>query len=94
MARTSSRLLAGLVLFVAGAAGFVYGLIQYNAARQTLEGRLKGFGNSLVKLFNGTSNFFDSLTKDERTAVLIMAAAVVVAVIGLLLLVVRGRRRR
>ncbi len=94
MPRSNSRLLAGLILFVAGAAGFAYGLVQYNAARQTIEGRLKGFGNSLVKLFNGSSNFFDSLTKDERTAVLIMAAGVVVGVIGLVLVVARGRRRR
>jgi len=95
MARSSSRLLAGLILFVVGAAGFAYGLISYNAAHASLQGKLNSLGNSVANaLTGGTSRgLFSGFTDNERTAVIFMIIGGAVGVIGLVLLLVRGRRR-
>lgn len=79
MQRSNSRLLAGLILFVAGAASFAYGLVTYNNQKASI-------ASGLEKLFKGSST-------DERTAIAFMIAGGAVAVIGLLLLLLRGSRR-
>jgi hypothetical protein len=81
MKRTDSKLLAGLILFVAGAAVFAYGLIGYNAAKASVTGALQ-------RLFNGSS-------PAENQAVIEMIAGGAVALIGLVLVIFRrGRSRR
>jgi hypothetical protein len=92
MARSSSRLLAGLVLFVVGAAGFAYGLVTYNAAHASVAGRINSVGNSIAKALNG-GGILPQMTNAEQTAVIFMVAGGVVAVIGLIMLLVRTRRR-
>jgi len=98
MHRSNSRLLAGLILFVVGAAGFAYGLITYNAARASLAGRLNAagnsIGNSLRQLFGAAPQPLGAgLTTDERTALIFLIAGGAVALIGLILLVLRRSRR-
>ena len=80
MKRNDSRLLAGLILFVVGAAGFAYGLLTYRSDRASL-------GGTLQRVFTGSSDA-------ERMATILMIAGAAVAIVGLLLLVFRGRRRR
>ncbi len=94
MRRNDSRLLAGLILFVLGAAGFAYGLITYNAAHTSVAGKLNSFGNAIGKLFSGGAErpIGAGLTTDERTALIFMIASGAVVVIGLLLLLLRRRR--
>jgi LPXTG-motif cell wall-anchored protein len=79
MKRNDSRLLAGLILFVIGAAGFAYGLITYNNGRASLD-------SALQRVFKGNSSI-------EQQATIIMIAGGAVALIGLILLLVRRRRR-
>jgi LPXTG-motif cell wall-anchored protein len=79
MHRSNASLLAGLIVFVAGAAGFTYGLFMYNNQKPSI-------GNVLQKIFNGSST-------EEQTAVIFMIAGGAVALIGLLLVIFRGRRR-
>jgi LPXTG-motif cell wall-anchored protein len=79
MKRNDSRLLAGLILFVIGAAGFAYGLITYNNERVSL-------GSALQRVFTGSSSA-------EQQSTIIMIAGAAVGVIGLILLIVRRRRR-
>jgi hypothetical protein len=94
MPRSNSRLLAGLILFVVGAAGFAYGLVTYNAAHESVAGKLNSVGNSIAKALNGTrGSIFPNMTTAEQTAAIFMVAGGVIAVIGLLALLVRGRRR-
>jgi hypothetical protein len=81
MKRTDSKLLAGLILFVAGAAVFAYGLIGYNGVKAS-------FGGALNKLITGSS-------PAENQAVIEMIAGGAVALIGLVLVIFRrGRTRR
>ncbi len=79
MPRSNSRLLAGLVLFVIGAAGFAYGLIMYNNQKAAL-------GSTLERIVKGSS-------EDERTATILMIAGGAVALIGLLFIAFRRSRR-
>jgi hypothetical protein len=79
MARSGSRILAGLILLVAGAAGFVYGLITYNNQRGAL-------GSTIERIVNGSS-------VGERNATIFMIAGGAVALIGLLTLAFGSRRR-
>ena len=49
MKRNDSRLLAGLILFVIGAAGFAYGLITWNNERATAAvSERRGFQSAIV----------------------------------------------
>jgi hypothetical protein len=80
MKRTDSKLLAGLILFVAGAAVFAYGLIGYNGARASL-------GGALNKFLTGSS-------PAENQAVIEMIAGGAVALIGLVLVIFRRGRKR
>jgi hypothetical protein len=80
MKRSDSRLLAGLILFVVGAAVLAYGIIAYNQERQSL-------GGSLQRLFNGSSS-------GEQQAIIEMVAGGAVALIGIIVLVLRRSRRR
>jgi uncharacterized membrane protein HdeD (DUF308 family) len=83
MKNSNSRLLAGLILLVIGAAVFAYGLIAYDSARALLGGAV-----------HGISKFFGATSKPEQQAIIEMAAGAAVAVIGLaFLLTGRGRRR-
>ncbi len=79
MPRSNTRLLAGLIHLVIGAAGFAYGLITYNNQKSSIT-------SGLQRLFTGSS-------ADERTATIFMIAGGAVALIGLLFLVFRSRRR-
>jgi hypothetical protein len=81
MKQADSRLLAGLILFVLGAAVFAYGIITYTTERATL-------GGALQRVFNGSSSV-------EQQAIIEMSVGGVLAVIGLLLIAFRrGRSRR
>jgi hypothetical protein len=80
MKRTDSRLLAGLILFVIGAAVFAYGIITYSNDRASL-------GGSLERVFVGSSSV-------EQQAIIEMIAGGAVALIGLVLLLTRRGRRR
>jgi len=80
MKSRNSRLLAGLILLVIGAAVFAYGLVAYHNARGSL-------GGALQKLFNGNST-------EEPQALIEMIAGAAVAVIGLVFLVARRGDRR
>ncbi len=79
MKSSDSRLLAGLILFVVGAAVFAYGVIAYNNDRASL-------GGSLERLFGGSS-------AAGEQAVIEMVAGGAVALIGLILLLTRRRPR-
>ena len=74
-----ARIIAGIVLLVAGAAGFVYGLITYNDQKGAI-------GSSIERLFNGSS-------VAGRNATIFMIAGGAVALVGLLVLVLGGRRK-
>jgi hypothetical protein len=78
----STRLLAGLVLLVAGAALFAYGLIAYDHARSLLGGAI-----------HGINKFFGTTSQAEQQAIIEMAAGGAAAVLGLVFLL-SGRRRR
>jgi hypothetical protein len=78
MKHNDSRLLAGLILFVIGAAGFAYGLITYNNEHASL-------GSALQRVFTGSS-------AAGRQDIVVMIAGAAVAVIGIILLLVRRRR--
>ena len=95
MARSSSRLLAGLILFVIGAAGFAYGLVTYQAAHESFAGKVNSVGNSISKALNGgaQSGILPNMTSAEQTAVILMVAGGVIGIIGLFMLLVRSRRR-
>ena len=80
MKRNDSRLLAGLILFVIGAAGFAYGLITWNNERASLGGSLR-------------HTFQLGAGEGETQALIFIIAGAAVAVIGLLILIVRRRRR-
>jgi MYXO-CTERM domain-containing protein len=80
MKRTDSRLLAGLIFFVIGAAVFAYGIISYNSERAAL-------GSAIQRVFTGSAS-------GERDAIIEMIVGGAVAAIGLALLVVRRTRRR
>jgi Protein of unknown function (DUF3185) len=80
MKRSDSRLLAGLILFVVGAAVLAYGLVTYNNEKASL-------GGALQKLFTGSS-------KGEQQALVEMIAGGAVALIGLFLMIFRGTRSR
>jgi hypothetical protein len=80
MKRNDSRLLAGLILLVIGAAVLAYGIIGYNNARASL-------GGAIQRIFNGTSS-------EEQTAVLEMICGAAVAVVGFILILTRRVRRR
>jgi hypothetical protein len=79
MRRNDSRLLAGLILFVVGAAVFAYGIIAYNHERASL-------GGSLQRVFTGSSS-------GEQQAIIEMIAGGAVALIGIIALVLRRPRR-
>ncbi len=81
MKRSDSRLLAGLILFVVGAAVLAYGLVTYNNVKASI-------GGALQKLFTGSST-------GEQQAIVEMIAGGAVALIGLILVIYRrgGRRR-
>lgn len=80
MKRTDSRLLAGLILFVIGAAVFAYGIITYSSDKASL-------GSSFERVFVGSSSV-------EQQAVIEMIAGGATALIGLILLLTRRRRVR
>jgi len=81
MKRNDSRLLAGLILFVIGAAVLAYGIVTYNNEKASL-------GGALQKLFTGSS-------PAEQQAVIEIIAGGAVALVGLILIITRrGRRRR
>jgi LPXTG-motif cell wall-anchored protein len=80
MKRNDTRLLAGLILFVVGAAGFAYGIITWNTERATLVNSIRH------SLQLGASS-------EETQSLVFMIAGAAVGVIGLLLLIVRRRRR-
>ena len=79
MKSRNSRLLAGLILLVIGAAVLVYGLIAYDAARGSL-------GGAIQRILNGTS-------PEEQQALIEMIAGAAVAVIGLVFMITRRGRR-
>jgi hypothetical protein len=80
MKRSSSRTLVGLILLVAGAALFVYGIVVYNAEQSSL---------NLNRVLTGSS-------PKQQEAVVEMIGGGAVSVIGLLLVALRrgGARRR
>jgi len=80
MKRNDSRLLAGLILFVIGAAGFAYGLITGNSERATLVNSIR-HGLNL------------GASPAETQALIFMIAGAAVCVVGVLFLIVRRRRR-
>jgi hypothetical protein len=80
MKRNDSRLLAGLILLVIGAAVLAYGIIGYNNARASL-------GGAIQRLVNGSSS-------EERTAIIEIICGAAVAVIGIVLVLARRTRRR
>jgi hypothetical protein len=81
MKRNDSRLLAGLILFVIGAAVLAYGIVTYNSEKASL-------GGVLQKLFTGSS-------PAEQQAFIEMIAGGAIALIGLILIIARrGRRSR
>lgn len=80
MKRNDSRLLAGLILFVVGAAVLAYGIIAWNHEKSSL-------GGALTLAFGGTSSAMQQATIE-------MIAGGAVALIGLLALIFRGSRRR
>ena len=80
MKSRNSRLLAGLILLVIGAAVFTYGLIAYENAHGSL-------GGAIEKIFSGNSS-------EEQQALIEMIAGAAVAVIGLVFLVTRRGSRR
>ena len=80
MKRSDVRLLAGIILLVAGAVVLVYGITQYNNAHASL-------GNALGKLFTGKS-------QQENTAIVEMVAGGAAAVVGLVLAVSRRKSKR
>ena len=80
MKSRNSRLLAGLILLVIGAAVFVYGFVAYDTARGSI-------GGALQKIFTGSS------TEDEQ-ALIEMIAGAAVAVIGIVFLAARRGNRR
>jgi hypothetical protein len=80
MKRSDSRLLAGLILFVIGAAVFAYGIITYSSDKASL-------GGSLERVFVGSSSA-------EQQAVIEMIVGGAIALIGLILLLTRRRGSR
>ena len=80
MKRSDSRLLAGLILFVIGAAVLAYGIITYSSDKASL-------GGSLERIFVGSSSV-------EQQSIIEMIAGGAIALIGLILLLTRGRRPR
>ena len=80
MKRADSRFLAGLILFVIGAAVMAYGIVTYNNEKASL-------GGALQKLFTGSST-------GEQQAVVEMVAGGAVALIGLILIIFRRRGQR
>jgi hypothetical protein len=83
MKNGSSRLIAGLIALVIGAAVFAYGLIAYDNARGALGG-----------LAHGVNRLFGTTSKAEQQAIIEMVAGGAVAVVGLVLLLARRGRRR
>jgi LPXTG-motif cell wall-anchored protein len=79
MKRTDSRLLAGLILFVVGAAVLAYGIVTYSNQKASL-------GGALQKLFTGSST-------GEQQAIVEIVAGGAVAIIGFILMVFRKGRR-
>jgi hypothetical protein len=80
MKRTDSRLLAGLILFVLGAAILAYGIIAYRNDRASL-------GGAVQRIFVGSSSV-------AQQSIIEMIAGGAVALIGFILLLTRGRRSR
>jgi LPXTG-motif cell wall-anchored protein len=80
MKRTDSRLLAGLILFVIGAAVLAYGIITYSGDRASL-------GGTVERVFVGSSSV-------EQQSIIEMIAGGAIALIGLILLLTRRRRAR
>jgi hypothetical protein len=80
MKRNDSRLLAGLILFVVGAAVLAYGIVTYSNEKASFVGGLQ-------KLFTGSS-------PAEQQAIVEMIAGGAVALIGLILMIFRRSRRR
>jgi len=80
MKRSDSRLLAGLILFVIGAAVLAYGIITYSSDKASL-------GGSLERIFVGSSSV-------EQQSIIEMIAGGAIALIGLILLLTRGRPPR
>jgi multisubunit Na+/H+ antiporter MnhB subunit len=80
MKSRNSRLLAGLILLVIGAAVFVYGLMAYEPVRGSISGAIQ-------RIFNGSST-------EEQQALIEMVAGAAVAVIGLVFLFARRGNRR
>jgi len=80
MKSRNSRLLAGLILLIIGAAVFTYGLNTYGTTRGSL-------GRAIQKIFNGSS-------MEEQQALIEMVAGAAVAVIGLVFLITRRKSRR
>lgn len=80
MKNRNSRLLAGLILLVIGAAVFAYGVIAYDNARGSL-------GGALQKIFRGGST-------EENQALIEMVAGAAVAVIGIVFMATRRGSRR
>lgn len=95
MARSSSRLLTGLVMLVIGGAGFAYGLVTYRAAHESVAGKLNSVGNSIANALNGASKgILPNMTTAEQTALIFMIAGGALALIGLIVMASGSRRRR
>jgi hypothetical protein len=80
MKRTDSRLLAGLILFVLGAAILAYGIITYSNDRASI-------GGAVQRIFVGSSSV-------EQQSIIEMIAGGAVALIGFIFLLTRRRRTR
>jgi hypothetical protein len=80
MKGTDSRLLAGLILFVIGAAAFAYGIITYTSDKASL-------GASVERIFVGSSSL-------EQQSIIEMIAGGAIALIGFILLLTRRRGAR
>jgi Protein of unknown function (DUF3185) len=80
MKRTDARLLAGLILFVIGAAVFAYGIITYTNDKASL-------GGSVERIFVGSSSL-------EQQSIIEMIAGGAIALIGFILLLTRRRAAR
>lgn len=83
MKTNGTRLLAGLILLVIGAAVFAYGLVAFDRARGLLGGAV-----------HGVNKFFGTTSKAEQQAIIEMVAGGAVAVVGLVVLFLRRGSRR